>query len=372
MMPEFIEAFMTFEGHNVLFFAYGQTGTGKTHTMLGTDESLQSSSFHEGWGIFPRTVDQIFKSLETRASSGEIQYTLLASAVEFYLGAVFDLLGDHLPCDLDPLEKQPVGQIKIHLQNLADLMSFLRQVQQNRTTRSTRMNEAKGGHTGSSRSHCALILTLLQCDLVQGRVCETNFALVDLAGAERPDKTGQERVDGAKVVQDLLLGKELSIGAQGFIINHELFQLATEVVKATSAHKSRRAYSPPFSCCTAAVKFLGTFLDGSAMLGMVVTLSQAASSGWETWFSLQYGTDLSKLKAPWVARKSQALEKAAKSSAEELLKFKDLLAKTPPSGAPASKYYQYRMVMVRKLEQQNALLLELLQKSVDLKQKATG
>ena len=37
---ELVDQFTSFGGHNVIYFAYGQTGAGKTHTMLGTDESL--------------------------------------------------------------------------------------------------------------------------------------------------------------------------------------------------------------------------------------------------------------------------------------------------------------------------------------------
>lgn len=46
------------EGYNGTIFAYGQTGTGKTHTMTGVigDEELR--------GIMPRAFDDIFKSIQ--------------------------------------------------------------------------------------------------------------------------------------------------------------------------------------------------------------------------------------------------------------------------------------------------------------------
>lgn len=41
------------EGYNGTIFAYGQTGCGKTHTMMGSSESEESR------GIIPRTFSQI-------------------------------------------------------------------------------------------------------------------------------------------------------------------------------------------------------------------------------------------------------------------------------------------------------------------------
>eukprot|EP00971_Amphidinium_carterae_P081512 1612540-Amphidinium_carterae.1 len=83
-------------GHNVLFFAYGQTGTGKTHTMFGPEESLKHAALHRSWGVFPRAVDNILSIMDSRAASGELEYMLLGSAVEFYLGECYDLLNNHV------------------------------------------------------------------------------------------------------------------------------------------------------------------------------------------------------------------------------------------------------------------------------------
>ena len=64
-LPRRIEAFMT--GYNVNLLAYGQTGTGKTHTMLGTPGVMKragrgdyGTSVHEEYGIFPRAALDIF------------------------------------------------------------------------------------------------------------------------------------------------------------------------------------------------------------------------------------------------------------------------------------------------------------------------
>lgn len=87
------------------------------------------------------------------------------------------------------------------------------------------MNKADAGHSGSSRSHASLILTLWQ--LNDEKYQKSQFTLVDLAGAERPDKTGGERVSGMDAMMAIYSGKPLEIGHQGVLINYELSELIT-------------------------------------------------------------------------------------------------------------------------------------------------
>ncbi len=56
-------------GYNGTVFAYGQTGAGKSYTMMGT-----SIDEDEGRGVIPRIVEQIFASIMT--SPGTIEYTV--------------------------------------------------------------------------------------------------------------------------------------------------------------------------------------------------------------------------------------------------------------------------------------------------------
>ena len=72
------------QGFNCTVFAYGQTGTGKTHTMEGnvTDP--------EQMGIIPRSVHYIFEKLE----SAKADFNVRASYLELYNEELGDLLGD--------------------------------------------------------------------------------------------------------------------------------------------------------------------------------------------------------------------------------------------------------------------------------------
>jgi hypothetical protein len=90
MVPDLVQSFAE-ERTSVLFFAYGQTGTGKTRTMLGTEPSLQSATPHEDWGVFPRVCAATFDRVAEMRSRG-LRCALTGAAIEFYLGECFDLL----------------------------------------------------------------------------------------------------------------------------------------------------------------------------------------------------------------------------------------------------------------------------------------
>jgi len=66
--------------------------------------------------------------------------------------------------------------------------------------------------------------------------------MVDLAGAERPDKLGVERVSAYDIMFKLMAGKQAGLGDQGFMINYELSELQTCVVLATDAHKKGTSF----------------------------------------------------------------------------------------------------------------------------------
>lgn len=69
-----------FKGYNGTIFAYGQTGCGKTFTMVGVKGKLR--------GIIPRTFESCFAMKETSKKKIKIK----ASYLEIYNEQVFDLL----------------------------------------------------------------------------------------------------------------------------------------------------------------------------------------------------------------------------------------------------------------------------------------
>ena len=71
------------EGYNGTIFAYGQTGAGKTFTMVGDYKDPEVK------GIIPRTFDHVITAIKT---SEEKQYVVRASFIEIYNEDIMDLL----------------------------------------------------------------------------------------------------------------------------------------------------------------------------------------------------------------------------------------------------------------------------------------
>lgn len=70
------------DGYNVCIFAYGQTGTGKTFTMEGTEQNR---------GVNYRTLEELFKISEERKET--FTYNITVSVLEVYNEQIRDLLG---------------------------------------------------------------------------------------------------------------------------------------------------------------------------------------------------------------------------------------------------------------------------------------
>lgn len=71
------------EGYNGTVFAYGQTGTGKTHTMEGDKDDFDQK------GVIPRTFEHIISSIE---GTPGVNFMVHVSMLELYNEEVVDLL----------------------------------------------------------------------------------------------------------------------------------------------------------------------------------------------------------------------------------------------------------------------------------------
>ena len=69
------------DGYNVCIFAYGQTGTGKTFTMEGTERNR---------GVNYRTLEELFKIAAERKDT--VTYNISVSVLEVYNEQIRDLL----------------------------------------------------------------------------------------------------------------------------------------------------------------------------------------------------------------------------------------------------------------------------------------
>ena len=94
-------------GYNSTIFAYGQTGTGKTHTIIGPLESLFDDK-NENFGLIPNVLNFLFEQKEEakkiiKESSKEkvekIDYSLSCSCIEIYNEQLIDLLNNNSQFD---------------------------------------------------------------------------------------------------------------------------------------------------------------------------------------------------------------------------------------------------------------------------------
>ena len=89
------------EGYNGTIFAYGQTGTGKTHTMTGIEGDQKQR------GVMPRAFEDIFRNIEQ--DSVKTQFLVRASYLEIYNEEIRDLLSKNPKNRLDLHEKPDSG-----------------------------------------------------------------------------------------------------------------------------------------------------------------------------------------------------------------------------------------------------------------------
>ena len=178
------------EGYNGTIFAYGQSGSGKTYSMLGPDsvfETLASSAENELYGITPRAVYQIFNIFKDFERSGT-KWKLTLSYIEIYNEKVKCLLSkkDGLKIREDPNEGFVIPEKEsMDCNSPLSVFEGINLASRNRATGATNQNER------SSRSHAILQLELIY-NSIDGLVRKSHLSLVDLAGSERIAKTGAE------------------------------------------------------------------------------------------------------------------------------------------------------------------------------------
>ena len=192
-------------GYNGTVFAYGQTGAGKSYTMMGSD-----IDDGENKGIIPRIVEQMFDSIMT--SPGNIEYTVRVSYMEIYMERIRDLLvpqNDNLPVHEEKARGVYVkGLLEIYVSSVQEVYEVMRRGDAARAVAATNMNQE------SSRSHSIFVITITQKNVETGSAKSGQLFLVDLAGSEKVGKTG---ASGQTLEEAKKINKSLS--ALGMVIN---------------------------------------------------------------------------------------------------------------------------------------------------------
>ncbi|KAI1469094.1 kinesin heavy chain [Daldinia caldariorum] len=195
-----------FQGLDLTIFAYGVTGTGKTHTMRGGLKLADR-------GVIPRLLSGVFRRAKKIAkdSDGATTVGVALSYYEIYNDKVFDLL--------EPLEKRTPSGLPLRAeangktvvaglserpcQDLKDFERLYIEANNNRITASTKLN------AHSSRSHAILRVKLTQTtgDMVK----ESTASAIDLAGSEDNRRTDNDK---ERLVESAAINKSLFVLSQ--------------------------------------------------------------------------------------------------------------------------------------------------------------
>ncbi|KAL5045218.1 hypothetical protein BDW71DRAFT_184481 [Aspergillus fruticulosus] len=194
-----------FNGFDVTIFAYGVTGTGKTHTMRG-GKSLADR------GVIPRLLSSIYRRSRKmeKDSGGQTSVSVSLSYYEIYNDKVFDLF--------EPLEKRTmaglplrdnggktvvVGLTERPCPTLKEFETLYDQANINRSTSATKLN------AHSSRSHAILCVKVAVTTGDKTHI--STASAIDLAGSEDNRRTDNDK---ERMVESASINKSLFVLAQ--------------------------------------------------------------------------------------------------------------------------------------------------------------
>ncbi|XP_065339012.1 kinesin-like protein unc-104 isoform X4 [Cloeon dipterum] len=293
-----------FEGYNVCIFAYGQTGAGKSYTMMGKQEEGQE-------GIIPQVCQDLFGRIKSSCSE-DIKYSVEVSYMEIYCERVRDLLNPKNKGNLRVREHPLLGPYVEDLSKLAvtsyqDIHDLIDEGNKARTVAATNMNET------SSRSHAVFTIFFTQqrfdadTSLTTEKV--SKISLVDLAGSERADSTGAKGTrlkEGANINKSLTtLGKVISA----------LAEMATK--------KKKKADFIPYRD-SVLTWLLRENLGGNSKTAMIAAISPADINYDETLSTLRYADRAKQIVCKAVVNED-ANAKLIRELKEEIMRLREML-----------------------------------------------
>ncbi|XP_051928936.1 kinesin-like protein KIF1A isoform X4 [Hippocampus zosterae] len=300
-----------FEGYNVCIFAYGQTGAGKSYTMMGKQDVKDQQ------GIIPLLCEDLFTKISDNTDNS-MSYSVEVSYMEIYCERVRDLLNPKNKGNLRVREHPLMGPYVEDLSKLAvtsynDIQDLMDSGNKARTVAATNMNET------SSRSHAVfnIIFTQKRHDVDTDNTSEkvSKISLVDLAGSERADSTGAKGTrlkEGANINKSLTtLGKVISALA--------------EVDSGPNKNKKKKKVESFIPYRDSVLTWLlRENLGGNSRTAMVAALSPADINYDETLSTLRYADRAKQIRCNAVINEDPN-NRLVRELKEEVSRLKDLL-----------------------------------------------
>uniref|UniRef100_A0A8C5ETH8 Kinesin-like protein KIF1A n=1 Tax=Gouania willdenowi TaxID=441366 RepID=A0A8C5ETH8_GOUWI len=281
-----------FEGYNVCIFAYGQTGAGKSYTMMGRQEQDQQ-------GIIPLLCEDLFTKINDCNNDNSMSYSVEVSYMEIYCERVRDLLNPKNKGNLRVREHPLMGPYVEDLSKLAvtsynDIQDLMDSGNKARTVAATNMNET------SSRSHAVF-----------------NIIFTQKKHDTETDNTSEKRADstGAK-------GTRLKEGAN---INKSLTTLGKVISALAEINKKKKKVESFIPYRDSVLTWLlRENLGGNSRTAMVAALSPADINYDETLSTLRYADRAKQIRCNAVINEDPN-NRLVRELKEEVARLKDLL-----------------------------------------------
>ncbi|CAG9857590.1 unnamed protein product [Phyllotreta striolata] len=246
------------QGYNGTVFAYGQSGTGKTYTMIGDVGDADRQ------GIIPNIFSHIFAQITL--ADQDNSYAVTVTYLEIYNEEIRDLLSDAPDKKLTLREKPGLGVYITELlgfavDSLEAVTEILVKGNKRRTTSSTKLNDV------SSRSHAIFTVSVETKNKLTNKTTFGKLNLVDLAGSERASKsqaTGDRLREAGKI--------NLSLSVLGNVISALVDGKATHIPYRNSK----------------LTRLLQDSLGGNSLTALIATISPRYHDYEESVYTLMY------------------------------------------------------------------------------------
>ncbi|XP_061466560.1 kinesin-like protein KIF18A [Rhineura floridana] len=254
-------------GYNCTVLAYGATGAGKTHTMLGCPEDP---------GVMYRTMMELYNSIDQMKE--EKHCAIAVSYLEVYNEQIRDLLVSSGPLAVreDPQKGVLVHGLTLHQPKSAEeILQMLDYGNKNRTQHPTDVNAS------SSRSHAVFQIYLRQQDKtasINQNVRIAKMCLIDLAGSERASAT---KAKGARF-------------REGANINRSLLALGN-IINALADPKSKKQHIPYRN--SKLTRLLKDSLGGNCRTIIIAAVSPSSLFYDDTYNTLKYANRAKDIKS---------------------------------------------------------------------------
>ena len=272
-------------------FAYGQTASGKTFSLIGKgfDDIFRTKkpwsqaragvySKQESWGIIPRSIHELFARLECDDNS-VVSFTVRCSFMQIYNDKVFDLLAPRKLSEAGlPIREDgaALGGVTIHgltsvgVSSAEQAIKLLYQGGHRRTVRETACNER------SSRSHAIFSLSVETCSMNSNGTSITRRSLLNLVDCAGSERWGSD--ERSKLSATELTSINTSLSALGNCISA----------------LARKAKHIPFRS-SALTRILKDCLGGGARAIIIATVHSSPSCRFETASTLAFASRALKL-----------------------------------------------------------------------------